>query len=606
MKKYVTLIIGMVLIIGAVAQQPSEAFIKSSRDYYYGTGVSFDEQQAREEAITEISEMIAVRVAGKMEIIAKEDDGGYTEIATSVINTYSTATLRNVESILTVMPDGKVQVFCYISKGNVQKLYDQRKVLVYDMYRNGEMNELKGNLAFALKNYYFGNILLGSIPDENTDVYGTNLTLKIPGSINHILQNVRFEVTGNSLRSPGEREVCFKVSYDNRPVSLLHFRFWDGSQVSGWGQVRDGKATIRLVGSSVDFDDLRLYTQYEYYKARKEYHVVESLWDLVVRPEYANIQNVSLVAQPGIDDQEIVLPEKTNLILETGSGIPELESLLKSSNTFIAVLESQDMQEIKELYGNDPFLLNKLQNYIEYNHPTPARGDVTAQVNTTHNGYEIRKLEVHHNYPSMRKQATEYLVTDFDRDGKLVDFNMCITDELYDTFVKQAEFGNDWGNRQEIIKFIEKYRTAYHTRDIETIGLMFADEALILVGRKIKKHSQASNEINYTQLPGQPGFEQIQLTKAKYLSNQKEVFDYQKDIFIDFSTFEIIKKNNAEGIYGVEMRQNYSSTTYADEGYLFLLIDFNENDPLIYIRAWQPNEWDTNALVNTSNFRIYK
>jgi hypothetical protein len=37
------------------------------------------------------------------------------------------------------------------------------------------------------------------------------------------------------------------------------------------------------------------------------------------------------------------------------------------------------------------------------------------------------------------------------------------------------------------------------------------------------------------------------------------------------------------------MRQSYASTTYADEGYLFLLIDFRETDPLIYVRAWQPN-----------------
>lgn len=108
------------------------------------------------------------------------------------------------------------------------------------------------------------------------------------------------------------------------------------------------------------------------------------------------------------------------------------------------------------------------------------------------------------------------------------------------------------------------------------------------------------------QLPGQPGFEQIQLTKKEYLERQQRVFKNQQDIFIDFSTFEIVKKNNAPGVYGVEMRQNYSSTTYADEGYLFLLIDFNDNDPLIYIRAWQPNEWDSAALVNTSNFRIYK
>lgn len=135
---------------------------------------------------------------------------------------------------------------------------------------------------------------------------------------------------------------------------------------------------------------------------------------------------------------------------------------------------------------------------------------------------------------------------------------------------------------------------------------MFAEEALILIGRKIETRAKTSADVAYQQLPGQPGFEQLQLTKQQYLIRQKQIFENQKDIFIDFSAFDIMKKNNSPGVYGVEMRQNYSSTTYADEGYLFLLIDFTENDPLIYIRAWQPNEWDSTALVNTSNFRINK
>jgi len=54
------------------------------------------------------------------------------------------------------------------------------------------------------------------------------------------------------------------------------------------------------------------------------------------------------------------------------------------------------------------------------------------------------------------------------------------------------------------------------------------------------------------------------------------------------------------------MRQNYTSTTYADEGYLFLLIDFGEVDPLIYVRAWQPNTWGQDQLIKTANFKIYK
>jgi len=296
----------------------------------------------------------------------------------------------------------------------------------------------------------------------------------------------------------------------------------------------------------------------------------------------------------------------THLTLEAGDEVHNIDKLLLSANAFVSVLENGQETEAKNIFGRDAFLYNKIASYINFNQPDPADGEINAVVNKTSGGFEIRKIMVNHNYPSLHKQATEYLVLDFDSTGTLLDFNLCITEELYEKFVAQAEYGNDWGNRQEIIKFIEKYRTAFLTRDMETINLMFAEEALILIGRKIKPRTSPASEISYKQLPGQPGFEQIQLTKKQYLERQERIFSKQKDIFIDFSTFDILKKNNAEGVYGVEMRQNYSSTTYADEGYLFLLIDFNGTDPLIYIRAWQPNEWDSAALVNTSNFRVYK
>jgi len=54
------------------------------------------------------------------------------------------------------------------------------------------------------------------------------------------------------------------------------------------------------------------------------------------------------------------------------------------------------------------------------------------------------------------------------------------------------------------------------------------------------------------------------------------------------------------------MRQNYESTTYSDEGYLFLLVDFNHSQPQIYVTAWQPHEWNDNALIKLSNYNINK
>jgi len=597
------------ILSGLMAQQPSKTEIISSGNYYYGTSTASNENQARDEAIREISEQIAVKVSSQFEMKAKETNMNFQETASSIINTYSMATLTEVESIRTMKPDGKVEVFAYVPREQVKKLFNERKNMVFNMFMNGKKNEETGNLAFALKNYYFGIVLLKSIPEEHVVVQDINLTLEIPKTINGILQDVVFTLVNDTKLNDKEREVSFEVSYNGKPVNLMHFRFWDGYQIGGSGQVRDGKTAIRLLGSSIDFDNLKIYPEYEYFNARKEYSAVEELWELVVRPEFENLRNIKL-SKPALPKTDIAGKTQvhggTQLVLKFENTTPATEQILINANKFIVALQNGDEQNIAKEYEKDTFLLRKINDYIRFNHPKPMIGEVEAVVNETRQGFEIRKIEVHHLYPSMNKQSIEYLVLDFDKNGALLDFNLCITDDLYEKFVKQAEYGNDWGNRQEIIKFIEKYRTAYLTRDMKTIGLMFAEEALILIGRKIETRNKPSADVKYSQLPGQPGFEQLQLTKQQYLIRQKKIFDFQKDIFIDFSAFEIMKKNNTPGVYGVEMRQNYSSTTYADEGYLFLLIDFNEKDPLIYIRAWQPNEWDSSALVNTSNFRIYK
>ncbi len=596
----------------AFAQTPSKSHIINSRDYYYGTGVSTDENRAREEAIRELSEMISVTVKSNFEHRAREVNMQVEEFAESIVNTYATATLKNVEQIRTIQPDGKIEIFCYLSEAAVEKLYAERAKMAFQMYQNSLANLKTGNLAFALKNLYFANLLIKSIPDERVFASNTEISLEIPRTINRIIQGIKFKVTDNRMVSSRERQLNFEVSYKDKPVSLLHFRFWDGNQLAGDGQVRDGKSCVKLVGNSVDFDELKVFVQYEYYNARREYQAVEDLWELVEPPTFENQFTVDLT-QPAIPTKYIQpapaavnIPTTIHLTLEADAKIGSTEKLLLAANSFIHVLESGQVAKAEKQYGSDPFLYQKVAAYMNYNNPAPASGEISASVNRTRSGYEIRKVMVNHSYPSLHKQATEYLVLDFDTTGTLVDFNLCITDELYNKFVREAQYGQDWGNRQEIIKFIEKYRTAFLTRDMQTINLMFAEEALILIGRKIQPRTNPASEVSYQQLPGQPGFEQIQLTKKEYLDRQQRVFKNQKDIFIDFSTFEIVKKNNASGVYGVEMRQNYSSTTYADEGYLFLLIDFNGDDPLIYIRAWQPNEWDSAALVNTSNFRIYK
>jgi hypothetical protein len=609
MKLKSTLLLIHLLICAFVstAQQPTRPEVERSGNYYFGAGVATDENRARDEALSAISSMIAVTVAGSFETSASETDMHYTESATSIIKTYSTATLRNVETIRSIRPDGRIEIFGYIAKSKVSEIYNQRKRLIRSLYEEGQRNEQTGNLAFALKQWYFAIVLLKSIPEQHVVVEGTNLTVELPASINKVLQGLRFETSADHQISTGIREIGFRATYSGRPVSLLHYRFWDGRDNNGIGQVRDGLSTIRLAGSSASFDRITLYPQYEYYTARTENKTVEELWELIKRPEFDNAITISLK-----EENLTTLPPKqsgtipTQLTLECEEEISVFEQILGNAEKLIHLLNADDRSTASGYFKNDSFLSEKVSDYMLHNKPRVIGSIQNAVISRTRTGFEVRKIRVLHTYPTINRQATEYLVLDFDGQGALTDLNLCITDDLYKKFVSQADFARDWEQRQEIIKFVEKYRTAYHTRDMNTIDLMFAEEALILIGRKIETHKVKHNEVAYNRLPGQPDFETIQLTKKEYLIRQKSIFDYQQDIFIDFSTFDIAAKSNASNVYGVQMRQHYSSTTYADEGYLFLLIDFHEKDPLIYIRAWQPNEWDSSALVNSANFRVFK
>jgi len=111
----------------------------------------------------------------------------------------------------------------------------------------------------------------------------------------------------------------------------------------------------------------------------------------------------------------------------------------------------------------------------------------------------------------------------------------------------------------------------------------------------------------YSQLnEDQPDVRYMQYTKGEYLKNQSRLFKNQKDIYMGYNSFKISRKNKQDNVYGLSMRQFYNSTSYSDEGYLFLLIDFNQAQPQIYVRSWQPQEWSESALIKLSNFNMNK
>lgn len=143
----------------------------------------------------------------------------------------------------------------------------------------------------------------------------------------------------------------------------------------------------------------------------------------------------------------------------------------------------------------------------------------------------------------------------------------------------------DADNRRMILNYCEHLRTSYTTKDIDFLRQVFSDQALIIVGNVVRSADNNS-------ATGIEGDEKVTFslkTKKEYLERLEKVFAANMKIDVKFTDFRIMRHPTMEGIYGVSMKQKYTSDRYSDDGYLFILWDFrNKSMPLIHVRTWQP------------------
>ncbi|MEI7812494.1 MAG: hypothetical protein WCJ01_08720 [Ignavibacteria bacterium] len=620
------------LSVVAFAQQMSVERIKNSGHYYYGTGSAIIEQEATDEALSELTKSIAVRVSSEFNRDVIETSKDVNETVKSILNTYSLATITNHEKIVTPV-NGKIEVFVYLHKSEVVKLFESRKKLVYDIYAKALQYETASNLGYALKSYYFAIILMNSVPGNELMLDGKNLITEIPFRINEILNKTKFSLRDDKKISDNEREVIFKVSYSGKPVQLIEFTFWDGS---GQVQIRgiDGECVVRLLGSSINFDRLSVDIKYSYYESRDEIKEVGELWNLVIKPSFNFSKQVSL-DKTSIDNEE----KKESKDIREVKGAGEESKIAKDAPAgkkdfysdkgsyklnltgndscgvikeigdgtlkLLEILKEGSIPEIEKYFSYDTFLKDKISRIVKYNNPAIVGDSIYAEVNKTLTGWELRKIRIVTRYKAIKKQSSEYIILDFNNEGKLDDITFGVLENVYNTVQDQAKFSGDWISRQTIMKFVEKYRTSFLCRDLSTIDSLFADEAVIIIGRNIKKTTIKDGYKYFKIADEQPDASYIKLTKDQYLNNLSKLFKKAEDLFIGYGSMDIVGKNGTN-VYGISMRQNYFTNNYSDEGYLFLLIDFGQTQPRIYIRSWQPKEWNEQSLIKLSNFNLNK
>lgn len=180
-------------------------------------------------------------------------------------------------------------------------------------------------------------------------------------------------------------------------------------------------------------------------------------------------------------------------------------------------------------------------------------------------------------------------VVTFDAQGNMLSFNLTISRQLYMDVLKQGLDVTDRRYRELILDWTEQFRTAYNEHNINFLDAVFSDDALIITGRVMQRKTAEGIHYSETVYTSQ--------SKAQYLAALKKVFNNDKKnlIRVVFDEIKVMRHPNPDynKMYGVTLHQKYSSGSYNDDGHLFLLWDFtDEEHPKIHVRVWQKDRYD--------------
>ena len=156
-----------------------------------------------------------------------------------------------------------------------------------------------------------------------------------------------------------------------------------------------------------------------------------------------------------------------------------------------------------------------------------------------------------------------------------------------------------------IMEFLENYKTAYCLKRLNYIRDIFADDAVIIVGNIVKRNLVRQPEERAISLEGQDIIKYNRYDKETYLKNLARTFKLNEFINIRFTHTDVqwLEKYEDEELYGIQIGQEYTSSRYADKGYLFLLVDMTDHDaPQIKVRTWQPNETSMSKIFSAGDF----
>lgn len=246
--------------------------------------------------------------------------------------------------------------------------------------------------------------------------------------------------------------------------------------------------------------------------------------------------------------------------------------------------------------GIDPLARQTINMTWNSIHFTTDGDEIVENCLTRKSGYQVRNIPVFiipidDTYGG---SLTKELAVDFDRSGNIVDVNFTMDKTNYVNVMKEGLRLKDEDRRRMIIDWCEQFEKAYCDRDINFMEDVFSDDALIITGRLTRERTKSDI--------GGPEVTFTTRSKKEYLDNLKNIFKNKTRLKVTFDDYRVARHPTLSQWYGVTLHQSWKSTGYNDEGTVFLLWDFTDEDrPKIHVRTWEPTD---NCSFSVTDFNL--
>lgn len=589
-------------LVPAFAQSWDEVE-RNTQTYLSGEGWGATVEEADQQALAALISKISVVVSNDFSITEDErtangqlDAATYT---TSKLQTYSTATLTNTERIVIDNNADQAHIGRYIKRSELDKIFEGRIRTIKEYVRLGKVAEAACKIDDALRNYYWAFSLLKSVQrpsnvtckDEDTGETIFPLTW-LPQQISNILKDLDVKVTANDGTN-----VDLMFCYKGQPVSTLDFTYFDGRNWSNICSAKDGRGTMEFAKGMIP-SNVQINYEYAY---RGQAHINQEIQSVlnVVKGQAIRAARVNLpMGKVSSTADNDLLPKKSK---RTDSLLPVADD--KPFRTVLAnvlfAIKSHDYNSVQPYFTEDGWdMFTRLVRYgnarvINAKDCTFSQLQDNVVARSVQMAFSFKK--------GLRKDFVEDVVFTFNNDRKIDCIAFGLDRKAREDIMKRGAWTP--AARQTIMQFLENYKTAYALKRLDYLKTIFDDDAVIIVGHVAEKMVADKGKKDVAMsFSNRKYIKRVQYSKDQYMKNLEACFRSNEFVNIRFANNDVRKAKDGEE-YGIQIKQDYYSTNYGDQGYLYLQVELDDPEkPVIKVRTWQPEPDPEIGLFGLGNW----